>query len=301
MTNFSENLDHFGEDMEPEVLSKYSSPMYYIIATYVKNFFICLGVAMCGIIPAIIIVSNVLYTNVSNHFNALTDYDSDQKLPFECKYLDNYLRLQERKLEKKDLIKLTNLIVEEETPKGLVVLGYDYLIEGFFYYCNSKEVPYYYLEAIARIFVVRYNCKTLLINSRDEFIAAIKKHRQDEIQGESSNVKKNIFANLKKYPDQTAGNSAQTVDSYLKIKDKVIPAQEKANRFIYRGKIFDYISEKNRYRKDTKNENDDNKDENDDNKGENDDNKDENEKEGFEEINYNDFKNIGSRNEKKTN
>ena len=111
--------------------------------------------------------------------------------------------------------------IEINTPKGLVYMNYDKTLELFNYYCNSKEIPYNYLESVARLFVIKYNCKNIYSTE------TVEKSEFEKSELEKSKVEKNnIFVKFKSY-----NVKKELIDDKNNIK---------CNCFKYKGKIIDY-------------------------------------------------------------
>ena len=120
------------------------------------------------------------------------------------------------------------------------------------YHSATKEIPYKYLETVARKYVIEYNCKKLYIDIRKEYEKGMNKYKEikekeekalkdakdgmkDE-NGQDNNKKKQIFANFKTYNRKGEVHNKQ--------KDKIYILKEQANRYSYRGKIEEYSETK---------------------------------------------------------
>jgi len=149
---------------------------------------------------------------------------------YEAGYVNELEALEDVVLDRADLLKLADVNVDTETPYGKVIMTYDIDSEAYFYYANSKSVPYKTLDAVARQFAVAHNCKHICVNYKEEWekakAAAIaeeeadvqkqkeeeaeeKKKRDSKKKGDSKKqdygtdtppvVKRDVFAKLKKY------------------------------------------------------------------------------------------------------
>jgi hypothetical protein len=94
-----------------------------------------------------------------------TNLDKNQILytpeKFEDKYIEDIHKLEERKLSEDKLIRLKKSIVMENTPMGNVILYYFHENEQFIFYSDRKEVPYKYLDAVARKYIKMIDCKKI--------------------------------------------------------------------------------------------------------------------------------------------
>jgi len=50
------------------------------------------------------------------------------------------------------------------TPKGRIIMYYDFEKESFIYHCDTKDVPYLYLETVARKYALTYHCKKIVVD-----------------------------------------------------------------------------------------------------------------------------------------
>ena len=139
--------------------------------------------------------------------------------------------------------------ITETTPRGDVLMYYSSKLGTFVYHSHTKEIPYNYLETVARKYVIEYNCKKLYIDIRKEYEKGVQKYKEikakeeknaadggvDETK-EKENKKKQIFANFKTYNRKGEVHNKQ--------KDKIYILKEQANRYSYRGKIEEYSEAK---------------------------------------------------------
>ena len=170
----------------------------------------------------------------------------EEELPFENRYFKEYDELEEKELTEDFVKDLTLNVIREETPKGEVLMYYSHEHESFVYYAKTKEIPYKYLETLARRYVIIYDCKKLYIDIRKEYEKGLNKYKElkenktidSVVSGEvekNENKKKQLFASFKTYNRKGEVNAKQ--------KDKIYILREKANRYSYRGKIEEYKEE----------------------------------------------------------
>ena len=181
------------------------------------------------------------------------DNDAAVKVPevaFENRYFTEYDDLEEKDLTDKFVKDLTLNVIREETPKGEVLMYYSHEMESFVYYSKTKEIPYKYLETLARKYVIMYDCKRIYIDIRKEYEKGLNKYNEmkenktpeggtggagGEGEGGSEKKKKQLFVSFKTYNRKGEVN--------IKQKDKIYILREKANRYSYRGKIEEYKEE----------------------------------------------------------
>jgi hypothetical protein len=217
-------MSHF---LEPELLYNYSNLV-------IKNLFICGGVFVTSSFLAVFITSRMLLNNLEKEYKLIYGYDSDEEEFFNSKYLKEYYELKDNTIDNFEI--LEDKIIKEKTPDGMVYLGYDFNKEAFFYYSDFKDIAYNYLEVCARKFVIEYDCKLLLLNTKEEIIKVFKLFANEKDEKEDYN--NSIFAKLK----TEDVNKKESIDHKLRIKTKQLPVPEKCNRFVYKGKLYNYNS-----------------------------------------------------------
>jgi hypothetical protein len=221
INNSSIIMSHF---LEPELLYNYSN-------LFIKNLFICGGVFVTSSFLAVFITSRMLLNNLENEYKLIYGYDSDEEDFFNSKYLKEYYELKDNTIDNFEI--LEDKIIKEKTPDGMVYLGYDFNKEAFFYYSDFKDIAYNYLEVCARKFVIEYDCKLLLLNTKEEIIKVFKM-----FANQKEDYNNSIFAKLK----TEDVNKKESIDHKLRIKTKQLPVPEKCNRFVYKGKLYNYNS-----------------------------------------------------------
>ena len=171
------------------------------------------------------------------------------EIAFENRYFTEYDDLEEKELTEDFVKDLVLNVIREETPKGEVLMYYSHEMGSFIYYSKTKEIPYKYLETLARKYVIIYDCKIIYIDIRKEYEKGVNKYNEMKENktpegGSEGGVgvapgddggakkKKQIFASFKTYNRKSEVN--------IKQKDKIYILREKANRYSYRGKIEEY-------------------------------------------------------------
>jgi hypothetical protein len=172
------------------------------------------------------------------------------EISFENRYFTEYDDLEEKELTDKFVKDLTLNVIREETPKGEVLMYYGHEMGSFIYYSKTKEIPYKYLETLARKYVITYDCKRIYIDIRKEYEKGLNKYNEMKenkttdggseggaATGDDGGAKKKkqLFASFKTYNRKSEVN--------IKQKDKIYILREKANRYSYRGKIEEYKEE----------------------------------------------------------
>jgi len=183
----------------------------------------------------------------------------EEEIPYEMKWFDEFDDADdededdgegEEELTEEFVNDLSLNTVTETTPRGDVLMYYSSKLGSFVYHSNTKEIPYKYLETVARKYVIEYNCKKLYIDIRKEYEKGLNKYNEIKEKEEKAakdakdgvvdetkeNKKKQIFANFKTYNRKGEVHNKQ--------KDKIYILKEHANRYSYRGKIEEYSEAK---------------------------------------------------------
>ena len=212
------------------------------------QFFNLFNIVFIGTSIGIFVVSYFIYKPFDED-NYESDTDEDEF--YEYKYLEDYYDLLDKKLklkeeekllegedeegeedgeeegeeeesedtetyeENEDLVSLKENFIEENTPRGIIYMAYDNTIESYIYYSKTKDIPYKYLETVARKYVIDNKCLHIYVDYKEEYIQGLNKYKQrlqerkellenkikekEQKQHEDNveNKKKNIFANFK--------------------------------------------------------------------------------------------------------
>jgi len=233
------------------------------IITYYIYLFGYVGISS-SFIYLILIINNIVdeYFEIS-HGDEDEDEDEDEEtkeeeIPYEMKWFDQFDdaegdaegegdEIVEEELTEEFVNDLSLNTVTETTPRGDVLMYYSSKLGSFVYHSSTKEIPYKYLETVARKYVIEYNCKKLYVDIRKEYEKGLNKYKETKEKEEKAakdgkvddtkeNKKKQIFANFKTYNRKGEVHNKQ--------KDKIYILKEQANRYSYRGKIEEYSEAK---------------------------------------------------------
>jgi hypothetical protein len=105
------------------------------------------------------------------YYNAHQTEKNHQHVFQQLKRLENKLmefdQLYPLFLTKKDIVEneknIENKLVGEETPDGSIQMSYDDFTKSFWYW-SKKPIAYKYLNAVARKYVIYYECKDVYVN-----------------------------------------------------------------------------------------------------------------------------------------
>ena len=149
---------------------------------------------------------------------------------YENKYYDKFDELNSDELEEQYVKDLKNNIIFENTPKGNVLMYYDFETESFIYHCDTKDISYLYLETVARKYAIQNNCKKIVVDIKRELEEAKKeKPKINEIKKDKGDK---LFASFKSYNRKGSGGAKKTNKTFI--------LRQNANRYSYKGKIKDY-------------------------------------------------------------
>lgn len=205
-----------------------------------------------------------LYLKLENDETQQIQEPVPEKIPekYEDKYLDLYRKTESTVCPDEKIEGLKNMILMENTPLGNVIMYYDKSRETFIYYSDSN-IPYRYLEVVSRKYVVMNNCKQIHVDMEQEIKEAqekLEQKRQEEEEKKkqieqqktdenhsSTNVKKDVFAKLKKYNTNTSLKSSGIPTDNKSISKKNIQEnnkplilKENANRYSCEGKLMNF-------------------------------------------------------------
>jgi hypothetical protein len=167
--------------------------------------------------------------------------------PYENKYYDLFENMERDELEEDTVKGLQNSVLYEMTPKGRVILYYDFEKESFVYYCDTKDIPYLYLETVARKYAVTYDCKKIVVDIKKEMENAKQQKTVTNINTntntnipytqlstiqENANNTNDMFASFKSYNRKGTGGS--------KTVNKKFVLRQNANRYSYNGKTSQF-------------------------------------------------------------
>ena len=151
----------------------------------------------------VIYVSHAVYKPMIENFRKdilkspeLYEYDA-----YLFEYLDEFNDLSDNILDEDYLKKLKFKYIKQDTPKGNVLMNYDYDNESFDYYTkSSNNIPFNYLDVVSRIYCVKYDCKKLYHDNYDnlnpENFEKNGEKEEGEEQQEGVDIQKNKFDNI---------------------------------------------------------------------------------------------------------
>lgn len=224
-------------------------------------------------------IKNINQNNNNNETETSNSKQNNNIIPttvekYEDKYLtqlrnrnNNSTKLEDEKtqnsIEKYKNYK--NNIIIEKTPIGNVVMFYDSVSETFTYYTDNN-IPYRFLEVVARKYVLVYDCIELYIDMEEELEKKklldkqIKdkklqeaEYNQNQNQNQNNDCdkveKKSVFAKFKSYNKEAGSGRVNTapppknsIPSNNNFKSNTEPCiiKEESNRYLCKGRFSNF-------------------------------------------------------------
>ena len=162
-------------------------------------------------------------------------------LDFNKGFVVDLENMDDRELNEEALKGLFNYVVETETPFGKVIMTYNSEYESYWYYADNKNIPYMSLDAVAREYAVKYDCKAVCVNYKEEWekskAEALAQKKEDEekkdIGVEEEKGERDVFANFKSY------NTNKTRKDSIKRRRYRIMT-DRSNQFSHKGKLEEW-------------------------------------------------------------
>jgi hypothetical protein len=203
----------------------------------IKTFCTLAGITLTGLAVSSIFVGIYLYEPMKNKAE---EEEKEEELHYRMKYFQELDDMEERKMTKKELKDLGNKTIHESTPEGDVIMMYSSDTETFWYFADTKSIPYWVLDTVARLYTIENNCKCVCVNYQEEFYKGKEKtltekekdeHKGEDIDEEKKEEEKSVFAKFKSY---NKGRGNETKEKKLK---KYRIMTEVSNRFTYKGRL----------------------------------------------------------------
>lgn len=213
------------------------------------------GVVTVGVTISVFFVARFVYQRM-----IASEEDDDEEEIYEHRYICELEDLKELNSEGREdypLDYFEKKEVEDKTPCGIVNMRYNSDDSSFEYYSESRNIPYKYLDTVARLYVISYNCPEIYIDMYDELAKAKTKHEEEKtkefISQQEEHVneeetkelrEKDVFAKYKSY--NTKAKTTKENPNYKENKDgSVLYLKERTNKFKFLGKMHEKKNNKN--------------------------------------------------------
>ena len=185
-------------------------------------------------------------------FNKINKEDGPDKhlIQYEYTYYKMFSQMDDEELDEDYVKSLKNNIIYEMTPRGRVALYYDSEKETFNYYCDTKDIPYKYLEAVAHKYAITYDCKKIVVDMKKELEKSLHHSNMKQQKMTSSkhdvniiekvadekktvSIDSNMYVSYKQY--NRKGSGGNTVPN-----KKIFVTKNNSNRYSYLGKMNEF-------------------------------------------------------------
>lgn len=130
--------------------------VYKILFLIISPFF---AVASAFSLVAIFIYKKQLVTE--------DELSEDKIYVYKLKYNNDFENLEGKEQTVDELNSLSTRLFSEKTPDGEVTMAYNNKFESFWYYAETKNINYQYLEVVAKGYAIKYDCKCVYVNNRN--------------------------------------------------------------------------------------------------------------------------------------
>jgi len=150
-------------------------------------------------------------------------------------------------------------ILFETTPRGPIIMHYDAYKQGFVYYSDNSNIPYFVVNAVIMKYVIVFRCRDFFTDNQftlNNIPSPLYRvyNNNESINTESNNdntntkttisnmppVKSNAFAKLKNY-NTVSAKLTKTVDKIVSYTDTPIETPKYSrNKIIFAGKICNF-------------------------------------------------------------
>ena len=262
-TNMDTNMD---TDTNMDANADTVNPQYTLSDFFTENHYGLMGLLLATVLIGVS-TGYVLLDLLIPFSTKPKETDEAKRIrEYEAGYLDELGALEDDDVRVKDgkcdfsqleKERLSKGKVEDETPFGPIIMTYCVDDETYWYHTDNKSIPYKTLDAVARQFAVKYSCKRICVNYKEEWekakalaiaeqeaaeSAAAKGDASEELQEEDK--PRDVFVKFKKY-NKTVEKDAQETkqktrkDSIKRRRYRI--SAERSNRFTHKGRIADYV------------------------------------------------------------
>lgn len=210
--------------------------------TFLTKFFTTSTAILGGVLVSSYLVAKYIWRPNKKYYPKKINYEG----LYEYQCFKEYNELENSKLSDEQISDLKKCEIIEETPRGKVVLHYDKDFNSFSYYADDKTIPYKYLDTVARIYVIKNDCKSLYVNIIDEYWKGVERmaeekkkdkekeeKEEEKKEKEEGEVEKSIYANFKHYNKGGKGVENKVIKKYAVLR-------ESSNRYKWLGSYKDY-------------------------------------------------------------
>ena len=148
------------------------------IVTAIRSIILINIIFGIGFLLSIIFFSSAYKTMKDSFPDNIEDY-----IAYEDKYDKEFYTLNIEPLTITQIDKLKEVYIEDHSPSGKIVMYYDFATDTFNYYIDNKNaITYYELEAVAKLFAIKNNCRSLFIEETTLHQEKRQEKRQDRLR-----------------------------------------------------------------------------------------------------------------------
>ena len=224
-------------------------------------FFTSVGVFVTSLVASFTMIGIMMGQPHSNWKNKEDESDEEDELPFIRRFYEEFNELEEKGLNDDEKKKLLKTFLEMETDKSdKVIIRWNNDRNSFDFWSNNKNITYLELDACAQKYAIDNDCKSLVVNYKQEYDDAvkawIKENKQEEYEGAEKDTESdcdsdsdkdesseeddspmpevNVFATFKNYKEEPINKHNS---------NKPLITTKKSNQFRHAGSLTDYENE----------------------------------------------------------
>ena len=221
----------------------------------IASFFILLSIIPMSVLFAMVVISQ--HMQITGNLDVDDDEEEEEK---EELFEEKYPLKKKNNTNKEPNTELLSII--ECTPNGNVFMKYNLDNEGFDYWSDYKEIPFNYLETVARKYVNMFNCSDLYLREEDEEVNLSDEEYSSEFEDDSEEIEEETEEDDSEEETEEDDseeeeemkkelNTCQQEDSdddifakfktTEKIKETIKEEGNIVNKFRYKGKLVDIL------------------------------------------------------------
>ena len=223
-------------------------------------FFTSIGVFVTSLVASFTMVGIMMGQPHSNWKQKEDDSDEEDELPFIQRFYEEFNELEEKDLDDDEKKKLLTSFLEMETDNSeKVIIRWNNDRNSFDFWSDNKNITYLELDACAQKYAIDNDCKSVVVNYKQEYDDAvkawIKENKPEEYEGaeedsesgsdsddetseeekdDSSMPEVNVFATFKNYKEEPINKQNG---------NKPLITTKKSNQFRHKGSLTDYENE----------------------------------------------------------
>ncbi len=224
-------------------------------------FFTSIGVFVTSFAASFVMIGIMMGQPHSNWSNKEDESDEEDELPFVQRFYEEFDELEENEIDDNKKKELLTTFLKMETDKSeKVIIRWNSDRNSFDFWSDNKNITYLELDACAQKYAIDNDCKSLVVNYKQEYDDAVKawmkENKPEDYEGaekdsdndsdsddedeenkekdDSSMPEVNVFATFKNYKEEPINKVTG---------DKPLITTKKSNQFRHAGSLTDYENE----------------------------------------------------------